>query len=367
MGFNLTLLLTVLPLAAPSMSTDPTRLDRMLAGVVNGRDVPGAVARIERLDGTVVWAGAHGTLQDGQPWFIASITKMFVAAVTLQLHAEGVLALDTPVGSILDADALRGLHTLGGTDHTPTITVRHLLAHTSGLPDYFQGERDDGRSLERRLLAGVDAAWSREDALGVARGMRPHFAPGTPGKARYADTNYQLLGLVLERVTGQSVDALLEARVTRPLGLTHTYMYRDPTDGRPADIQGKRGPLRIPRAMASFGADGGIVSTAADLARFTRAFFGGELFPAALREETDAFAPIFFPFQAGLGFWRFHIPRWASPFKAAPVLLGHGGTSGAFAFYDPARELVVVGTVNSATSAGRPYRLVLRLLNAIEE
>lgn len=361
------LITSALAIASSALGPDSTRLDRVLAGVVNGRDVPGAVARIERLDGTLVWAGAHGTLQHDQPIFIASISKMFVAAIALQLHAEGTLALNAPIGTILDADVLRDLHTLGGTDHAPAITVRQLLAHTSGLPDYFQGRRDGARSLERQLLGGADAAWSREEALDIARGMTPHFAPGTTGKARYADTNYQLLGLVLERVTGETVDALIAARIARPLGLSHTYMYRDPTDARPATIQGKGGPLQIPLAMASFGPDGGIVSTAAELARFTRAFFGGELFPRALRAETDVFTPIFFPFQRGVGFWRFHVPRWASPFKAAPVLLGHGGTSGSFAFYDPARELVIVGTVNSATSAGRPYRLVLRLLHTVQE
>ncbi len=368
MGLTMPLLITsALAIASSAPGPDSTRLDRVLAGVVNGRDVPGAVARVERLDGTLVWAGAQGTLHGDQPVFIASVSKMFVAAVALQLHAEGALALDTAIGTILDEDALRGLHTLRGTDHAPTITVRQLLAHTSGLPDYFQGRRDGSRSLERQLLRGEDVAWSRDDALDIARGMQPHFAPGAAGKAHYADTNYQLLGLVLERVSGQTVDALIASRVTQPLGLTQTYMYRDPSDVRPAEIQGEGGPLRIPRAMASFGADGGMVSTGADLARFTRAFFGGELFPIALRAETDTFTPIFFPFQSGVGFWRFHVPRWASPLKAAPVLLGHGGTSGAFAFYDPARELVVVGSVNSARSAGRPYRLVLRLLSAVEE
>jgi outer membrane protein assembly factor BamB/CubicO group peptidase (beta-lactamase class C family) len=346
-------------------SSVSARLDRILAGVVNGRDVPGATARIERLDGTLVWAGAEGTLADERPWFIASITKMFVAAIALQLHGEGQLPLDTRIGALLRADELQGLHTWRGEDVAGSVTVRQLLAHTSGLPDCFVGTRADGRSLERRLLAGDDTAWRPEDALAMARDLRPHFAPGTPGKAHYADTNYQLLALVLERRTGESVDTLIARRITQPLGLQHTWLYRDATDRRPVDIQGKRGPLQIPNAMASFGADGGIVSTAADLARFTRAFFGGELFPATLRAETDQFARIFFPFQAGVGFWRFHVPRWASPFKAAPVLLGHGGTSGAFAFYDPARDLVIVGSVNSATSAGRPYRLALRLLDGI--
>lgn len=354
-----------LGIALHPTAADTSRLDRILADVVNGRDVPGAVARIERGDGSVVWQGAAGSLASDAQWFVASVTKLFTSAVVLQLRAEGKLALDDPVARFVPPDALARTHVLKGIDRSGDITIRQLLAHTSGLPDYFQGKGASGRSLERELLDGRDRGWSRTDALDAARAMTPRFVPGAKGKAYYSDTNYQLLGLAIERIDGRSVDAAIDARVLRPLGLTRTYMYRDPADTRPPDIAGKRGPLRIPQAMASFGPDGGVVSTAPELSRFLRAWFGGELFPRAYVDELAEWNPIFFPFEAGPGHWRFHIPRWASPLKASPDLRGHGGLSGSFAFYEPARDLFIVGTVNSAASAGRPYRLVLRLLDAV--
>lgn len=353
----------VLAMAASLHAADPdsARLDAVLRGVVNGKDVPGAVARIERGDGTLLWQGAAGTMQADDAWFVASITKLFTAAIVLQLHAEGRLGLDDRIGLHLPAETVQGLHGSGAADRSAEITVRQLLSHTSGLPDYFEGKAPGGTSLATRLLRGDDDGWTPADALAIARSMRPRFEPGAKDKASYADTNYQLLGLLIERVEGRPFVEVLAARIIEPLGLRRTYLYRDPADARPRDIQGRGGPLRIPRAMASFGPDGGVVSTAPELARFLRAWFRGELFPARLLPELQQWNGIFFPFQAGAGLWRFHVPRWMSPFRASPVLLGHGGTSGAFAFYDPARDLVFVGTVNSATSAGRPYRLLLRL------
>lgn len=345
---------------------DPEALNRILAGVVNGRDVTGVVARVEHLDGRLIWEGASGDLQATDPWFAASVSKMFVATLALQLHAEGRLPLETRVASVLPADVMKDLHVLRGRDYSGTLTLRHLLAHRSGLPDYFTGKDAKGQRLDRRLLSGVDTGWSSVEAIATARGMAPRFVPGSAGKAHYSDTNYHLVGLVLEQVTGQPLEALLRTRIIEPLGLRDTYLYTDPTDTRPAPIRGRKGPLLIPRAMASFGPDGGIVSTSADLARFTRAFFSAELFPESLAPEIEDFAPIFFPFKAGLGIWQFHLPRWSSPFSASPTLLGHGGLSGSFAFVDRERQIVVVGTVNSATSSGRPYRLLLKLLKSVD-
>ncbi len=109
--------------------------------------------------------------------------------------------------------------------------------------------------------------------------MKPHFAPGAPGKAHYSDTNYQLLG------------ALMEVIDERP--------YRD--DGIAGMLHGRR-PFARPQAMASFGADGSMVSTATEQAAFLQAFMGGQLFPAEyVAELTAEWRRIFFPLQYGVG------------------------------------------------------------------
>jgi CubicO group peptidase (beta-lactamase class C family) len=340
-------------------------LDRIVAKAVNGRSVRGAVVRVASGDGAFDYQGSAGELSRDTTYFIASTTKLFVTAMVLQLRAEGRLSLDDSLASLLPEEEWRGLNVRGGIDRSGAITVRQLLAHTSGLPDYFEGTRADGRRLDRELLSGRDQAWTTADALAAARGMTPHFPPGARGKAHYSDTNFQLLGRIIEVRSGMLFDDALAARVLQPLGLVRTYMYRDTSDRRPATIIGKPGPLHMPRAMASFGPDGGIVSTATEQLTFLRAFFQGRLFPASDLDELRDWNGIFFPIESGVGVMRFRLPRWLSPFSRPPELIGHSGLSGAFAFFEPERDLYLVGTLNSVVSPGASFRLMLKLVRAV--
>src|SRR5690606_7236713 len=105
-----------------------------------------------------------------RPYFIASITKLFTVAAVMQLRDEGALTLETPAASLLGERTMRGLNTHGGRDHGAAITVRELLAQTSGIPDYFEQERADGTTfLDDALRA--DAAWTFEDFIASARRM----------------------------------------------------------------------------------------------------------------------------------------------------------------------------------------------------
>lgn len=89
----------------------------------------------------------------------------------------------------------------------------------------------------------------------------------------------QLLGHILTHVTGQSIAALCRQHICEPLGLQRTYLYTDPTDTTPVPLRYRGAVLQVPQAMASFGPDGGVVSTATEQLRFIRAFYGGALFP----------------------------------------------------------------------------------------
>ena len=267
----------------------------------------------------------------------------------------------------VDPGLVRGLHAHRGTDHTDRITVRHLLAHTSGLPDYFMGKDASGTSLEVRLRRGIDTAWTAEDAVDIARGMGPTFEPGHPGKALYSDTNFQLLGRIIEGATSRSFAEALRVEVIDPLGLADTWLFTGPDDDRPIPLRDGPSRLLIPHAMASFGPDGGIVATAADLMRFLRGFFEGRLFDPAVLHGLRTWNRIFFPLQYGVGLARFQWPRILSPLAAQPELLGHSGLSGAFAFWAPARGTYLAGTVNNIARPDRSFRLMLRLLQDLRQ
>ncbi len=106
--------------------------------------------------GDQVWSGHAGNFTHDQPYFIASTTKLFTTAIVLKLRAEGKLTLDDHIAKHLDPAILARLHVFKGHDYSQEITIRHLLGHTSGLPDYFQGKGAHGQSLEKEITGGHD-------------------------------------------------------------------------------------------------------------------------------------------------------------------------------------------------------------------
>lgn len=345
------------------MKRSPQHILDTLAGK---QAIPGVSVAMRRGNATGAgdyWAGASGNLTVDRQFFIASTTKLFTVLILRQLRAEGALSFDDVLEAHIRGDMLRDVLVVDGKQYGPTITIRQLMSHTSGLPDYFQRERHGG-SLETRLLAGHDAAWNLDNVLEWVRTMKPAFRPGTQGKAEYSDTNYQLLGRVIELCTGMSYADAVCRRICQPLHLKSTYVYTDAADTRPLAMRNQANELHIPNAMVSFGPDGGIVSNAAELLTFLEAFFGNTLAPSDdLDELTREFNRIWFPFTYGTGIMRFELPWLLSPFKRQPILLGHSGLSGAFAFYAPSKTTFLAGTVNQLANRSTSFRLMLQLLD----
>jgi D-alanyl-D-alanine carboxypeptidase len=235
-----------------------------------------------------VWRGASGVAELGTSspvpvagrFRVGSVTKSFVATVVLQLVGAGRTALDDTVekwlpGIIPDGDR---------------ITLRHLLQHTSGIVDY--GESNPFRSFYGTTEAIVGMrhrTWTAPELLAFVAGQPSLFEPGSSWA--YSSTNYLLLGLVVERVTGNSYATEVERRILRPLDLPDTEV-----PGANPHIAGPhlhgylrdagREPVDITEFDHSFaGAAGELVSSAADLNRFYCALMtGGLLAPAQLAE-----------------------------------------------------------------------------------
>lgn len=341
------------------------RLQALVDKTGRDPDLAGLVVRIERQDDGFAWTGSVGELDPTTRFFIASTTKLYTTAIMLRLAERRSLGLEDRLVDHGGTEWVQGLHVMEGIDYTDRITLRQLLAHTSGLPDYFLGKRQGAPSLEKSIRSGVDSTWTLEDVVDMARELGPVFPPGTPGKARYADTNFQLLGRVIEHVTGLTFANALRAEILEPLRLEHTWLYTDPADIRPLSLRDRSRQLHIPMAMASFGPDGGLVTPVGDLMRFLRGFFEGGLFDPAVLDTLKTYNRIFFPLQYGVGFARLKLPRALSPFAAQPELLGHSGLSGAFAFLAPEQGIYLAGTVNNIAKPGRSFRLMLRLLQAL--
>ncbi len=342
-----------------------SKLQRALDKAVDHQSIFGVSFCVENGDRSLAFCGAAGNLTTESQYFIASTTKLFVSATILGLASQKTFQLDDPAANYLDKSILEGLLVIKGVDYSGQITIRQLLAHTSGLSDYFQQKKVSGKSFLEELTAGIDQAWSFEQVIAEAKKMKPAFRPGEKGKALYSDTNYQILGRLIETVSGKPLPAALQEFIITPLGLHKTYLYTDSRDTRPAPFYYKKNRLDVPLAMTSFGADGGIVSTSAELMIFLRAFFGGQFFPVENLVWMKQWNRIFFPLEAGVGLTRFKLPRLFSPFQPLPEFIGHSGLSGTVAFFVPEKDIYLTGTVNQVATPDRSFRLMLELLNQL--
>jgi len=348
------------------------KLQALLDAQIGKGGIHNIVAAMQSYDRSIDFAGASGiadphteaAMTPDTPYFIASITKMYTAVIILRLCEKKSIDLDAPISQYLPASLTHEIHIYKGTDYSDQIKVSELLSQTSGLADYEADKPRGGKSVIDELKAGHDRSVDTAEAIDIIRQLSPHFPPGTRGKAYYANTNYRLLGAIIEIVTGKSMKTNFEEMIFRPLGLQHTYLYdwtAPPAGEIPATIFMKDVPANVPKYLSSNISDGGIVSTAPECILFLRAFFEGQLFNKGLLEQMTNWNSIFFPLRYGYGLMYFQLPRffWPTPL---PEFIGHSGSIGSFAFVCPSRSMYLAGTVNLIASPARPFFLMMDLV-----
>lgn len=305
----------------PGGGTGGTRCERLashlqetLEARASAADLPGVTASLRLEDCT--WHGAAGVsllspsteMRPEDRLRAGSVTKTFVAVVALQLQAEGKLSLEAPLSTWLP-----------DFPRADRITVRQLLNQTSGAADYTQNPD---------FLAEVETkpgkAWTTEELVAYGAAGPPSFEPGA--KWEYSNTNYILVGHIIEQVTGASIAQQLRARILEPLALAstgldgsevvppvtvHGYM-RDPEDSSWFDSTGLVHP-------SGAGAAGALVSTADDLSRFYQALLEGSfLHPDLLAQMRTVVSTG----EEGLTGYGLGLMQVATPWGAA---FGHNG------------------------------------------
>ncbi|HET7686631.1 MAG TPA: serine hydrolase domain-containing protein [Candidatus Limnocylindria bacterium] len=299
----------VLP-AATEQSSLQAALDhaRTVAGCY------GLTVAIVRDDG-VQWAGATGVERDAttplgtdEPFVIGSVTKTFVTAALLRLVHRGSLSLDDQVTDWLPSVAVaRG------------VTVRDLLAHTSGIADLYP-------PLKATLFGEPEHVFTHEEVLGQLGAA--WFAPGTAWG--YSNTNFVIAGMLLEKVTGRPAEDVLSRELIAPAGLRSTWLLA----GSHAE------PALLPPSWAtSFWTSGAMRSTVADLARWGAALYGGHI----VSGDDLAAMTTFNDDDYGLGTRRF-------PFGSEEAI-GHSGllgTTTSILLYFPEQRVSVAAIANRA-------------------
>jgi len=357
----------------------------------NERLVKSSLLMVESLDGDFKWFGAKGinasderTITPETPFWIASTTKLFIAAAILKLHEQKKISIYEPMMAYLPKDLVQGLHWQpDGTDHTEKITLYHLLSHTSGIPDFLEDHPKGETSLMEQIFEGDDQTFSIEEAVKLVKNRLPaHFPPQEMGaekkKVRYSDTNFQLLIAIIEKMTGKSLHDAFDQLFYQPLGLKSTFHpgnKPDPSLPDPMQVWNGEKTLDLPKAMGSFG---DLNSTASDLIQFIKSLLQGTAFddPQTGEMMRSGFNHFDFslspspkspgwPIEYGLGMMRFKIPGIFTLFRPTPSIIGHTGVSGAWLFYSPELQLFFTGTINQVAAPALPFKLLQHLLTSL--
>ncbi len=331
-----------------------TQFDKFLQSNVytEGADptthAPGLILLVDTPGGRYLRAAGVASLENGAPLRvddrleIGSNSKSFTVVLLLQLQEEGVLTLDDSLSKWLPGWAAR-------IPNSDQVTLRHLAQHTSGIWDYgdplIGAAADDSIKLEQGYSPQQLVQYAIDNGT-------PDFAPGEEGKWKYGNTGYILLGMIIEKATGQSLGALYRQRIFDPLGLeTAALVEAVPQVGEIVDGYWWTDDAQIRNTTnwnASQGwAAGGIAMTAEELLTFAKALAAGKLFR---KPETLALMLTFDPdgmggqVPYGLGLMDFSR-------VGAPGSWGHAGQTAGFQslwYTNPDTGVTVIGLTNSA-------------------
>lgn len=273
------------PLAVTQALADSTEAQR---ATVNA---PATLVQVSRGPLAVSVAAGVNDLETGlaananQTFEIGSQTKLMTAVAILQLVEDGEISLDAPAASYLPPE------TIAGIANIDSVTVRQLLNMTSGIANYTEvRDENDVPQFINALLENPDQIFGPEQALDLARGLPAVSAPGV--EYFYSNTNYTLLGQIVEEVSGKSFFDALNDGIFTPAGMTNTYRQLGTDDPRLSSylenpVTGKL--VDVTRTQWEMRGEAGIASTTTDMATFLRALLVEKTLigPAALAEMMD--------------------------------------------------------------------------------
>jgi D-alanyl-D-alanine carboxypeptidase len=364
---------------ASTSSRVSAQLQCLVSGAV-GKD--GSVRSVElavaRGDGSYSWAGAAGLanprgkvrMTAETPIYMASVTKVYVASLVMLLSERKLLALDAPMARYLPATLIQGVDVYHGHDYSRQVTVRQLVSMTSGIPDYYEEKGPDGKTGYDLFIADPAKIWTPAETINRARtALKPHFAPGRG--LYYSDTNYQLLGRIIERVTHTSLANALQRYLLGPLGLRHTWLTGTPEpQGLPAPAHVFDHQRDVTKVRSEdYWADGGLVATPTDMIAFLKALKQGRIISAASLRTMQTWhprdgspTPPFPGSKYGYGLWDLQMSGLTSVLNGVMPSWGAGGSTSAFLYYSADRDLYAAGSVNSTNSKPTAYILMAAVM-----
>lgn len=294
-----------------------------------------------------------------QPVHMASVGKLFTATIMGILHDEGKVLFDDKISKYLDAELMHDLHVFRGKNYSDEITVTHLLNQTSGLADVFFP------LYEKAVKDSSFKISTREAIIWGKKNLAPRAMPGE--KHLYTDTNYFLLGLIIENVLGMPFQEVLHQLIFEPLGMKHAYTndFSKPAEETSyataeafidkVDFTNLKGIAPLDHAGSS------VIAPLEEYLIFMRALVSNTLLKAeTFNRMISDDKPMSFPaigMRYGYSIWKFVTVPFLMPVRFN--CWGCVGVTGAYMFYHPQTESFIIGTFNDSSYKVKALRFML--------
>lgn len=321
----------------------------------------------------IQFAKSENTSEDSlnieNAFYTASITKMLTATSIAILKDKGKLDFEDNITQYLPKSLLKELHVLDGRDYTKEVTIAHLLQHTSGLPDYFTDLTLDGSpNVINQLLIDTNKIWSPQEMIEFTKEkMKPHFIPGQG--YHYSDSNYVLLALIIENISGESYDNFLKKYIFQPLSMTNSYinlksmpLKKNMTISKFyfSDIE-----LSSIKSLSADWGGGGLVATTKDLILFFEALNTGEIIKKHTYLEMKKWMTESIGTKYGYGIRKISFKDF-DKYNEDLTLFGHTGSTASFLWYCPEFDIYIAGTLNQLEASQNTLNFVLDIIKIIK-
>lgn len=317
------------------------------------------------------WNYAAGQFKAGtpvtenNPFLTTSIAKTFTATLIMMLQEEGKLEIEDPLAEYLSTDLIQGLHVYKGTDYSKEIKIKQLLQHTSGLPDYFEDAPKEGPNFMEMLFIQPGRTWQPQETIQFSKtNLTPHFPPGKG--YHYSDTEYVLLGLLIEELAQKPLHEVLAQKILIPLNMRNTYMHLrskliDTAPGKLAELYMDDTEISSFKSLSADWAGGGLATSSKDLLKFHKALNEKKLVSQKGLRQMQTWVNESFGLEYGYGLRKFQLKK-LDPSLGNLTLVGHSGTSGAFMYYCPEIDVYMTGTFNQTANQKRHVVFMMQVL-----
>lgn len=304
-----------------------------------------------------------------QPFHIASIGKVMTATIIGMLSDKGKLDINNKINSYLSPKMLKGLFVYNEVDYQDKITIYHLLSHTSGIADYFESNTKAGSNFVDQIMQEPEKLWTPQMLIDFTKDNQN--AQSSPGKFYYSDTGYILLGMIIEKITGNKFQDVLQEYIFEPLGMKDSYLL---FEGKPANSKKQISKVWFNNKeisklnmLSCDWAGGGIVSSLNDLRRFqTKYWAGGIVGSQFIKLMCDCNNKYRSGIYYGVGMMQLRLEGFFFLLRGLPRLYGHSGILATAMFYDNENDLHVIMNLGSNKRVVESFKSIIYIEQKIK-